>query len=167
MTTNDRWNICLKNISSVIEYFISILAIYITINVFESPIEFSWKLIFICIIRCFNSINAFIVCYNIICYCTSPTFSVIIILLLIFSERSLKMSKESFRIISTKTDCTILKSKYHYWRILKRDNMYFLHHKHNENDNFHIQVKKPFYNLTAIYKYILSHDKYYDKLNHK
>ena len=77
------------------------------------------------------------------------------------------MYKESCEIISTKTDCTILKSKYHYWRILKRDNMYFLHHKHNENDNFHIQVKKPFYNLTTIHKYISSHDKYYDKLNHK
>ena len=74
------------------------------------------------------------------------------------------MYKYSFEIISERQDCIVLKSKYHYWRIIKRDDMYFLHHKRNEADAFHAQSKKPYYSLKAIYKYISSHDKAYDRL---
>ena len=77
------------------------------------------------------------------------------------------MSKKikSFQIISETDNCIILKSKYHYWRIIKRDNMFFLHHKHKESDQFHIQKKTPYHNLTIVYNYIDSHDKYYENNN--
>ena len=73
------------------------------------------------------------------------------------------MSKNSFEMISNKPDCIIVKSKYHYWRILKRDNMYFIHHKYKETDNFHVQCKTPFYNKKKVYQYISSHDEYFEK----
>lgn len=57
--------------------------------------------------------------------------------------------------------CIIFKSKYHYWRIVENREMYFLHHKYNENDNFHIQRKLPFYSLRSIYKYVKSHDEWF------
>lgn len=74
------------------------------------------------------------------------------------------MSKKfkSFQIISENEDCIILKSRFHYWRIIKRDNMFFLHHKYKESDNYHIQRKSPYYNLQKIYKYIDGHDRYYE-----
>ena len=77
------------------------------------------------------------------------------------------MSENFFEIISANPECIILKSKYHYWRIVKRDDMYFLHHKHSNEDNFHVQKRTPFYNLRTIYNYISSHDEYYDELNHE
>lgn len=75
------------------------------------------------------------------------------------------MSKKSLEIISDNPECIVIKSKYHYWRIIKRDDMYFLHHKYNETDDFHVQKRTPFYNLTTVYKYISSHDRYWDGLN--
>lgn len=77
------------------------------------------------------------------------------------------MSENSFEIISDNSECIILKSQYHYWRIIKRDDMYFLHHKHDNKDNFHVQKRATFYNLRTVYKYISSYDEYYDGLNHE
>ncbi len=69
----------------------------------------------------------------------------------------------NFVLIKSIDDCIIFKSKYHYWRILKNQDAYFLHHKYHKNDDFHIQRKSPFYSLTTLYKYVKSHDDYFKK----
>lgn len=72
---------------------------------------------------------------------------------------------EYFEIISEKPDSVEIKSEYHYWRIIERDGLYFLHHKHNEDDTYHIQSHTPFASLCAIRKYIINHDDYVTSIN--
>lgn len=71
------------------------------------------------------------------------------------------MEKYQFTLISSTPDCIILMSKYHYWRIIQKGTMLFLHHKYNKNDVFHVQRKEPFYSYRAVYKYIQTHDEYF------
>lgn len=63
-----------------------------------------------------------------------------------------------FTIIKCVEGCIVFKSKYHYWQIVESHDIYFLHHKHNANDNFHIQRKLPFYSIMSAFKYVKSHD---------
>lgn len=69
-----------------------------------------------------------------------------------------------FQILSIKPDAVEIRSKYHYWRILERDNMYFLHHKHNCNDSYHVQRTEPFMSLCSVRKYISNHDEYFKSM---
>lgn len=62
--------------------------------------------------------------------------------------------------ISNEGTCIVMQSEYHYWRIIKRDNLFFLHHKHKEEHPYHVQRSKPFNSLRSVYNYIESHDRY-------
>ena len=65
-----------------------------------------------------------------------------------------------FEIVSEKPNSVELKSAFHYWRIIEKDGLYFLHHKHNEDEPYHVQSHMPFASLSSIRKYISSHDNY-------
>ena len=65
-----------------------------------------------------------------------------------------------FQIVSIRQDCIEIKSAYHFWRIIERDGVFFLHHKHNQNNPYHAQRSTPFPSLYSIKKYILRHDEY-------
>ena len=76
-----------------------------------------------------------------------------------------KYLSEYFEIVSEKPEAIEIKSKYHYWRIIERDGLYFLHHKYNEYDSYHVQSHEPFQSLYLIRKYISNHDEYVESLN--
>ena len=65
-----------------------------------------------------------------------------------------------FEIVSEKPDSVELKSEFHYWRIIEKDGLYFLNHKYNEDEPYHVQSHMPFASLSSIRKYISSHDNY-------
>ena len=71
-----------------------------------------------------------------------------------------KYLSKYFKIISEKPDSVEIKSVYHYWRIISRDGLYFLHHKHSVDNTYHVQSRIPFTSLRSIRKYIAEHDKY-------
>lgn len=65
-----------------------------------------------------------------------------------------------FEIINIREDCIEIKSKFHFWRIIKVNEVFYLHHKHEAHYSYHVQCKNPFYSLSSIRKYIQKHDRY-------
>lgn len=70
-----------------------------------------------------------------------------------------------FYIIRSIPDCVEVKSKFHYWRIIRYEqDAYFLHHKYNIDDKYHKQINRP-YTLKSIIRIINDHDTFVGNQN--
>lgn len=72
----------------------------------------------------------------------------------------------NFEILRQTDEMIELKSRYHYWRMVRiRDTrQYILSHKHNKEDTYHQQYIQN-HSFMACYRYIAAHDRYVDTLN--
>lgn len=72
-----------------------------------------------------------------------------------------------FHIIRENDSLMELRSKYHYWILLKNSldgETYFIYHKHRKQDNYHRQQKRPVTLRQAILQ-IKKHDEYVTNTN--